>query len=133
MKGTELMDRIRDEMAAVKDERIAQLGELLTAYLRRHPDTELDEKKKLKGALEHLKKTAEKKKSGNSYVMGPKEVFGLLLEYCGLKEHPGDMGACFWEVCGCENGLYSVELTQPETKTDAVPDPFDLDALLGGL
>ena len=55
MKGTELIDSIRDEMAASKDAYITQMGELMTAYLMRHPETEVAEGKTLKGAFSRLK------------------------------------------------------------------------------
>lgn len=47
MKGTEAMDHVRDEMAKAKDGYTAYMGELMTAWLRLHPDAELDGKKTL--------------------------------------------------------------------------------------
>lgn len=65
MKGTEAMDHVRDEMAKAKDGYTAYMGELMTAWLRLHPDAELDGKKTLAGAFVALKETAKKKaKSG---------------------------------------------------------------------
>lgn len=130
MRGTELLDAIRDEMAASKDDYIAMLGELMTEYLRLHPETELPKDKTLKGTFEHLKSAAKKKAKGGCYAMPPKEIFEGMLEYYGLAPEAGDAGACFAAAIG---QTAPDPVCTPEPVKAAKEDPFDLDSLLGGL
>lgn len=133
MKGTEAIDAVRDQMAQAKDDYVATLGELMTEYLRLHPETELPEGSTLKGAFEHLKGMAKKKAKGGCYAMPPKEIFDGMMEYYGLKPEDGDAGRCFAAAIG---QTAPDPVCAPEPVRAAAParnDPFDLDSLLGGL
>lgn len=132
MKGNELMDCVRDEMAAAKHGYIEMLGEMMTAYLRRHPETEVDEKKTLEGAYKHLHSTAAKKQQSRCYAMPPAEGFGLLMEYYGLPHDKAEYEACMLEMLG-QSVLDKPDSTPPVQAAKPTDDPFDLDGLLGGL
>lgn len=129
MKGTELIDSIRDEMAASKDAYITQMGEMMTAYLMRHPETEVAEGKTLKGAFSRLEKVAEKKKSGRCYAMPTAEALGLMLKAFGLPEPaPDEWMQCLMAMDG--------KTQAPAPAAPAKPAPgglLDVDDLLGGL
>ena len=84
MKGQVLIDRIRDEMAAAKNDYVSMMGELMTAYLRIHPDTEIDGTLKPVGAFNALREAARKKQKGGCYAMPPREVFDGMLDYYKL-------------------------------------------------
>ena len=128
MKGTELIDRIRDEMAASKDGYIDQMGDLMTAYLRRHPETEIAKGLTLKGAYERLREAARKKAQNQCYAMPHTEAFTLMLEYFGQpKPEPGECMLCCMAMMG-------EPVQEPERPAPhAVDGDLDLDALLGGL
>ena len=130
MRGTELLDAIRDEMAAAKDDYIQSMGELMTEFLRIRPESEIGEDKTLKGAFEHLKAQAKKKAKGGCYAMPPQEIFFGMLEYYGLTGTAQEAAACFAAQIG-QTAPDPVDIPAPATP--AVDDPFDLDALLGGL
>ena len=128
MKGPELMDRIRDEMAASKDGYIDQLGELMTAYLQRHPEAEIEDGRTLNGAYGHLKEAAGKKQRGGCYAMPRTEAVALMLEYFGQrKPEQGDCMLC----CMAMMGEPAQEPERPAPR--AADGDLDLDALLGGL
>ena len=107
------MDRLRDMIAATKSPLEKDIGELITEAMPRLGDAEglLNEKKDLKGAAtaltEHARKKSQASRESGVYV-GPGEALPVLLTYFGLKE--------------------TAEEPAPEPA-----DPFDLDALLGGL
>lgn len=126
MKGTEAMDHVRDEMAKAKDGYMAYMGELMTAWLRLHPDAELDVKKTLAGAFAALKATAQKKAKSRCYAMPPDEIFAGMMEYYGIATEDGDFGACVQAMYG----------TAPEARKAPAERPvslgLDLDELLGG-
>lgn len=134
MKGTELADRIRDEMAAAKHDYIDMLGELLTEYLRIHPETEMDGEKSLKGALDALRKTAQKKQKGGCYAMPPKEIFSGMMDYFQLPHTDADFAACMMAMIG-QSAADTPEReaeTQPQIAPEkSMDDLLDLDALLG--
>lgn len=148
MKGTELLDKIRDEMAAAKNGYIDMMGELMTEYLRIHPDAEIDEKRTMKGAYDALRDIARKKQKGNCYAMPPQEVFGSMMDYFELPHADADYRSCMLAMLGQttadapaavmsgeavpeirEAAARRQEVGEPE-KAD-VDDLFDLDALLG--
>ena len=128
MKGNELMDHVRDEMAASKHGYIEMLGEMMTAYLRRHPETEIDGKKTLSGALNHLRSAASKKQQDRCYAMPPDEGFRMMLEYYGLTYDKADYIACMLEMLG-QDAPDSIDAAPKPAPED---DLFDLDALLEG-
>lgn len=132
MKGNELMDCVRDEMAAAKHGYIEMLGEMMTAYLRRHPETEVDEKKTLEGAYKQLHSTAAKKQQGRCYAMPPAEGFGLLMEYYGLPHDKAEYEACMLEMLG-QSAPDRPDSTPSVQAAKSDDDPFDLDGLLGGI
>lgn len=146
MKGTELIDRIRDEMAAAKNGYIDMMGEMMTEYLRLHPETEIDDKKNLKGACAALRSTAQKKQKGGCYAMPPREVFAGMMDYFTLPHADADFRACMAavigqnisdspaaemagagvsEICGAISRRH-----EDDVRRDNIADDFDLDALL---
>ena len=122
------MDKIRDEMAKSKDKYVQVVGEYLTDYLLSHPEAEaalMEKGKSIKGSLETVRKEAEKVKTGNMAILDDRTVFGIVLNYFGLKSEPD---------------VFKTGENVPAAITDAPggtagassdPDPFDLDALLG--
>ena len=132
MKGNELMDRVRDEMAAAKHGYIEMLGEMMTAYLRRHPETEVDGKKTLEGAYRRLHSAAAKKQQDRCYAMPPAEGFGLLMEYYGLPHDRAEYEACMLEMLG-RSAPDRSDAAPPAQAAKPKDDLFDLDGLLGGL
>lgn len=129
MKGTELMDRIRDEMAAAKNDYISMMGEMLTEYLRLHTETEIDSKCNLSGAFEALKQIAKKKQRSGCYAMPPREVFGEMMIYFGLPHADADYKAVMLAMIGQP----APDIPTPKAplkQTAPTGDLFDLDALL---
>lgn len=137
------IDKIRDEMAASKDSKIQLLGEGLTAMLQLHPEWEqaiLNKDKTIKGALEAVRKNAtggcsdpiQTTKSlcgyygiecANPHVLALEvtvQMMGGEAAAAGTSSDPADGGATFPKGEG--TGKLPMEA-----------DPFDLDALLGGL
>ena len=127
MKGTEFADAIRDEMAKSGNGYIEMMGEMMTEYLRIHPDAETGKGKSLKGALDALRKTAQKKQKGGCYAMPPREVFDGMLEYFALPHADAYFRACMSAVIGAEIPESAPAAPEPRP----APDEFDLDALLG--
>lgn len=132
MKGPELIDRVRDEMAAAKNDYIAMLGEMLTVYLNAHAEVEIDEKKNLKGAFEALRDAARKKQKGGCYAMPPREAFEGMMQYYGLPHADADFANCMAAVIGQKVPDAPDAMPAPPKPTPAPADEFDLDALLGG-
>jgi hypothetical protein len=135
MKGPELIDRVRDEMAAAKNDYIAMLGEMLTVYLNAHAEAEIDEKKSLKGAFEALRNAARKKQNGGCYAMPPREAFEGMMQYYGLPHADADFANCMAAVIGQKvpDAPDAPDAMPASPKpTPAPADEFDLDALLGG-
>lgn len=130
MKGNELMDCIRDEMAGASNDYVTMLGELMTVYLQRHPETEIEEGKTLEGAFKHLHSVAAKKQKNRFYAMPPAEIFALLMEYYGQKPGESEYEACMAGAIG--QTVPDSPTPAPAPKREAAPeaDPFDLDALL---
>lgn len=129
MKGTELMDRIRDEMAAAKNDYVSMMGEMLTEYLRIHPETEIDSKRSLKGAFEALKQIAKKKQSGGCYAMPPREVFDEMMIYFDIPHADADYKAVMLAMIGQPAPDIPTPKAPPK-QTAPTGDFFDLDALL---
>lgn len=147
MKGNELIDCIRDEMAAAKNGYIGTLGELMTEYLRLHPEAEASEGKSLQGAYSALRSTALKKQKGGFYAMPPKELFVGLMDYFGFPHAPSDFRACFGALIGqalpdapateMSNAVVSeicasISRRHENGGRDRTMDEFDLDTLLEG-
>lgn len=133
MKGTTLTDHIRDEMVGAKNDYIRTMGELMTEYLRLHPETEIEEKKTLAGAFSALRSAAQKKQSGGCYAMPPKEVFSGMLEYYGLPHADADYRACMAAMVGQTAPDAPTPTAKPDVpaKMGGMDDLLDLDALLG--
>lgn len=146
MKGTELMDRIRDEMAAANDSLVSMIGELLTEYLLIHPEAEIDEKHTLRGAAEEMEKNARKKQKNGRYAYGMREGFDFIMDYFGFTHANADHRACLTAMIGQTETMPSASMidvavseireaaaryqeNSKQEKTDVV-DLFDLDALL---
>ena len=146
MKGTELADAIRDEMVKSGNSYIETMGEMMTEYLRIHPEMEIDDRKNLKGAFDALKNAARKKQKGGCYAMPPREVFGGMMEYFALPHADADFRACIAaligqsmpdspaarladagtaEICGAISRRY-----EETAQRNSIADEFDLDALL---
>lgn len=128
MRGTELMDRIRDEIAAAKNDYIAMMGEMMTEYLREHGEAEVSDKKTLQGAYTALRAQAQKKQKGGCYAMSPQEVFNGMMEYFELPHAHADYAACMLALFG----QTAPDRVQAEAPIKPAEDIFDLDALLGG-
>lgn len=133
MKGQVLIDRIRDEMAAAKNDYVSMMGELMTAYLRIHPDTEIDGAMKLDGAFNALREAARKKQKGGCYAMPPREVFDRMLEYYKIPHADADYAACMAAVIGqsAPDRPEPMSAAAPEPTEDDLIDLLDIDALLG--
>ena len=129
MKGTELMDRIRDEMAAAKNDHISLLGEMMTEYLRIHPETEIDEKCSLKGAYQAMYEHA-RKQNRKEYAYWPREAFDFVLNYFGLPHADADYKAVMLAMIGQPAPDIPTPKAPPK-QTAPTGDLFDLDALLG--
>lgn len=138
------MDKLRDEMAGTKDEKIRLLGEGLTAMLQLHPEWEANisaSGKSIAGALGAVKKNAV---GGCS---DPVRTTKSLIEYYGIPcEDPrrlalevtaGMMGGD--EDGGTTSSGTAQGAVPPSPKGEGfgeAPDPvdlFDLDALMGGV
>lgn len=130
MRGNELMDHVRDEMAAAGDGYVEMLGEMMTVYLQRHPETEIGDGKTLKGAFAHMRSAAQKKQKDRCYAMPPAEAFALLMEYYGIASGAGEYEACMLAVIGQTTPDKPGEIP-PAPQKEPEGDPFDIDALLG--
>jgi len=132
MKGNELMDAIRDEMARgglAKHENayVTALGEAMTVFIQRNPETEIAEGKTLKGAYQAAMKEA--RGNGNGLAT-PQMVFDSTMKYYGITPKKGELVACLLAMLG----QTAPDKPQPAPATKAAPedDLFDLDALLEG-
>jgi hypothetical protein len=127
------VDAIRDEMAETTDRYTQMLGEIMTEWLRIHPEqVHAPDGKSLKGAMNALKAEARKKAQNGAYAMPPREAFDLLTAYYGMTPDSGDFGRCMTALWAGENAevVYDVRRTPVQKKAPAV-DPFNIDALLG--
>lgn len=138
MRGNEATDAIRDEMAKSKNDYIRTLGELMTEYLRIHPEAEIPEKSTLEGAYKALQEQAKKKVKGECYTMPPMEIFNGLMEHYGLKATREDAVSCFMGAIGQNRPDAPTPAPAPAAAPAAqkpAPKPaddlFDLDALMG--
>lgn len=114
------IDRIRDEMAKSRDNKVTWLGEGMTALLGIHPEYAGNiaaEGKTLAGCMEAIRKRAE------GGVADPITSTRAICEYYGIQAD--DMSRLCSEVHMAVLGGTSA----PAKKKD----DFDLDALLGGL
>ena len=131
MRGNQLLDSVRDAMASADDGYVEALGEMMTVYLQRHPETEVEDGKSLKGALGHLRSVAQKKQKDRCYAMPPAEAFALLLEYYGITPGAGEYKACMLALIGQTDTAAHEDMPQPVPQKEPEGDLFDLDALLG--
>ena len=109
------MDKLRDEMADSKSGYIQAVGEYMSDYLLSHPEAEaaiLDPDKSIKGSLKAMENYARKHKEGSVAVVDPETGFRIVREYFGIKT--------------------GADVPNQRPQTPAAPDPFDLDALMGG-
>lgn len=112
------IDKIRDEMAATKNNAIEMLGELLTAALRNHRDYAqaiMAEGKTVKGAYEAMRNVARKEKRE---CIGPSEALKIALEYYGIKTTAAE-------------ALAIIMGGQEAPAEQSHDDSLDLDALMG--
>lgn len=117
------IDKVRDEMAKSRDDKLTFLGEGVTALLGIHPEYAGNiaaEGKTLKGCMEAIRKGA---KGG---VSDPVASTKSICEYYGIQA--GDVNRLAVEV----NLAMLGEKPQTPAPVKARED-FDLDALLGGL
>lgn len=128
LKGTRLMDAVRDEMAKNEDVSIDALGQIMTAYLRRNPDAEAPSDRTLKGAMESMRAAARQKARKGSYAMSFTEGYELLMKHYGFEIHLGEAAACMLEMCNVTE-----EDARESTGTAPEADALDLDALMEGL
>lgn len=130
------IDKVRDEMAKSKGEKLQLLGEGVTALLQMHPELEaniLAKGKTLSGALEAVRKGAV---GGCS---DPIQTTRSLCAYYGIPcENPHALALeVTVAMMGGETPSQSLSVTAlPLTgasREEAPADPFDLDALMGEL
>ena len=123
------IDAIRDEMAAnAKDGAIGVVGQFLTVLLRMQPEHSpliTAEGKSIKGAMEAMKSTAAKHKSGSWAALDFQTGIQIVLEYYGFPElNAGTINSIMLSAAGLA----------PDPAPAAKPaDEFDIDALLAGL
>ena len=111
-------DKLRDEMAKANSRYVQVVGEYLTDYLQRHPEAEaaiLAKGKSIQGSMNAMVAEASKRKQGNVAVLDDRTAFEIVLKYFGI-----------------EKAEAAPETVTVETVPEAEPDPFDLDALMGG-
>lgn len=124
------VDKVRDEMASVKKNKdaIGAVGEIVTAILHANQAAAaavLAEGKTLEGCYKAMEDYARKHKDGNCYYMPPERAEAVICEYYGIEAgatHPAMRATapCTGEATESGEGKKTV-------------DPFDLDALMGGL
>lgn len=127
---SEMMDRIRDEMAANPEDTMLQtIGEHLTAYLTAHPETRIREGATIRGAMNAMMEKARKKAVGG---------MAALCFTSGMETVYAHMGIT-WDKEECMRVQFSLydkaaplpEAVRPDPKAHA--DEFDLDAILEGI
>ena len=135
------IDKIRDEMAKEKSGKIQLLGEGLTALLQLHPELEkyiLEKGKTIKGALEAVRKNA------TGGCSDPIQTTKSLCGYYGIEcKNPNvlalEVAVQMMGGAGETTSSVSAGALPPSSEGEGSgeapkeADPFDLDALLGGL
>ena len=130
------IDKVRDEMAKAKGEKLQLLGEGMTALLQMHPELEekiLAKGKTLEGALGEVRKNA---KGGCS---DPIQTTRSLCAYYGIPcvyPHALALEVTVAMMGGEAPSQSPAASTLPLTgasQGEAPADPFDLDALMGEL
>lgn len=113
---TEMMDRIRDEMAKEPaGSPISVIGEYVTERIQR--GARIPEDKTLKGAYKAMEDWARKQSSGKGCVcVPPDRAFAIVDEYFGIASDAKPQA-----------------FAAPAKAAAPADDPFDLDALLEGL
>lgn len=83
------VEKVRDEMAASKDPAVQAVGEIMTMYLKAHPDAAgavLADGKSLQGAYKHMEDYVRKNRGGSTVVcVEPRRAEELMLEHYGIK------------------------------------------------
>ena len=102
LSGARLMDAVRDEMAANTDGYIDQLGQIMTAWLRRHSQAEIASDRTLRGAFEQIRAAARNKAKNGCYAMPYTEAYAGLMEYYGMPVKLDECAACMLEMCNAE-------------------------------
>lgn len=135
------MDKVRDEMAGSKTSpEVAAVGEIVTAMLQARPGIAgaiLGKGKTLDGAFKAMREYAEKNRKGSSsFAMGPATAQAVICGYYGFTvEEPVAVGMYAGAEGTGNRGQETGMAAEAQTLAD-VPepvDPFDLDALMGGL
>ena len=83
------MEKLRDEMAAAKDQTTQAVGEMMCAHLRQNPgwaDAILRSDKRLGGLYAAMHDAAKKKQKGGCYYMPPDEEARMAREYYGIAD-----------------------------------------------
>ena len=124
------IDKIRDEMATAKANKdaIGAVGEIVTELLEANPAAEaaiLAKDKTLEGCFKAMEDYARKHKDGNCYYMPPERAEAVICEYYGIEA--GATPPALRATAPCTG-----EATESGEGKKTV-DPFDLDALMGGL
>lgn len=108
MTYEQAMDAIRDEMASAGGA-VAQVGEIATELLRRNPDrAEAVAGKSLAGALDKMRKAAEKRRGRETCVcVGPEEATAIIAAYYGFKVEAAEAATGTGETGGpaADDGL----------------------------
>jgi len=140
---TNAIDMLRDEMATSTTRYVQVVGEFMTDYLLEHPedqDTVLNSGKNIKGSVEQMKTEAAKHKEFNVAVLDDETAFGIVLKYFGLKDKRGKRGSRDGGGVDAAAAVKDVAVDNRRYREDggvenpaAETDPFDLDALMGGL
>lgn len=123
-----MIDRIRDEMAAnAGDNMVQMIGEHLTAYLQKHPETELKKGASIKGAVNDMMVKAKKHAVNGMAALCFTSGMETVYEHMGLP----------WDKEECMRVQFSLYDAAAPLPASAKPDPqahadeFDLDMLMG--
>ena len=129
---------------------------VLTDHLLGHPEAEaaiLAEGKTINGSLRDLENYARQHKEGSVAVVDDRTAFGVVLEYFGIKGKAAAAGTSSVTADAVPPSPTGEGLGDPQTPADTTtistlnsqlstlnsqlstrpPDPFDLDALIGGV
>ena len=142
------MDKLRDEMATSKGRYVQVVGDYLTDYLQANPDSAgkiLGDKLTIAGSLKAMEAEAKTHREGNVGILDDHTAFGIVLGYFGIegKGSPTTADAVPLPAAAGRQGdpqtpaemlpHRSGEVPAQAGDRAPIPDPFDLDALMGGL
>lgn len=91
MNMEKAIKKITDEMNKSKSAYIQVVGELLLEKVKADPaaaEAVLADKKTIKGAVEEMRKEAEKGKVNNVGIIAPDEALAIIFEYFGINDDP---------------------------------------------